>query len=509
MEGRVRGTGGDGVTDLATRPGVDGDTIGEAGASDIVTAADGTDAPPPSYEWAPAEPAPRKRRLWLWIGIPVALLGVAAAASSLALIAPGTAIAGVPVGGMTPGAAAEAVQQRLATTTVVLTGDGGGAVVTAAELGASVDARGLADDAFASHPAWNLGSWFASPSDAHVVLDTAVATAALRAAAPQLYSDPVDATLAFDPASASYVTTPAVDGQGVDETAVRAALQQALDAGAATVELDATRAPVDPGTPTYVATAAASTLNRMLSTAGFYVGGERTVPVQAATIASWITIEPGERGTFDISVTAADIEPLIEGLPAAVERAVVNATVITNAGGEVLSTPTAGVTGRTLESTAGIAKAYAAQLRTGNAVYELPVTETAFTTTSLARLLEVDLSEQRLYLKENGAVVDSWAVSSGKGITPTFTGHYSIYSKATVQTMRGYDRDAQGNIIGEYTTPNVKWPMYFNGGQAFHGVYWHNNYGYPMSHGCVGMPEWRAQQVYHWAPYGTDVWIHS
>ena len=51
---------------------------------------------------------------------------------------------------------------------------------------------------------------------------------------------------------------------------------------------------------------------------------------------------------------------------------------------------------------------------------------------------------------------------------------------------------AQGNIQGARTryfeTPNVQWITYFNGDQAFHGVYWHNNFGNRMSHGCVGMP---------------------
>jgi hypothetical protein len=42
--------------------------------------------------------------------------------------------------------------------------------------------------------------------------------------------------------------------------------------------------------------------------------------------------------------------------------------------------------------------------------------------------------------------------------------------------------------------------MYFNGDEAFHGVYWHNNFGTPQSHGCVGMPNYRAKQIYDWSP---------
>jgi len=57
--------------------------------------------------------------------------------------------------------------------------------------------------------------------------------------------------------------------------------------------------------------------------------------------------------------------------------------------------------------------------------------------------------------------------------------------------------------------PNVEWVMYFNGDEAFHGVYWHNNFGTPQSHGCVGMPNYRAKQIYDWSPAGVDVWIHD
>ncbi|WP_345801731.1 L,D-transpeptidase [Microbacterium sp. AZCO] len=494
------------MTDLATRPDAGGSSDDEASSA---PADDSVDAPPPAYEWAPTEPAPKKRRLWLWIGVPVAAVAVGLAAASLVLIAPGTSIAGVPVGGLTPGAAADALDQRLADTTIVLTGAGADVEITGAELGASVDARALADKAFASHPAWNPTSWFASPSDAQVAVDTATAVAALRTAVPSLYVDPTDAAIAYDPASATYVVTPAVEGQGVDVQAVQTALTEAFAQGETRVELAATTAPVEPEAPTHVAEATASILNRMLDTAGFYVGDERTVPLDRSTVASWLTITPGDRGTFAISANASAIQPTVDGLQAAVDRAPVDSTTIVNAAGTVLSTPTAGAVGRTLDSTSGIANAYADQLAAGNAVYQLPVTEVPFATTSLARSIEVDLSEQRIYVKENGNVVDTWLISSGASNTPTYTGHYTIGYKTAVQTMNGFNRDAAGNVIGTYSTPNVKWPMYFNGGQAFHGVYWHNNFGHTMSHGCVGMPEWRAQWLYNWAPKGTDVWIHS
>ncbi|MGO8608974.1 hypothetical protein ACC848_39090, partial [Rhizobium johnstonii] len=88
----------------------------------------------------------------------------------------------------------------------------------------------------------------------------------------------------------------------------------------------------------------------------------------------------------------------------------------------VLSTSVQGTDGRALGDTSNVAGDFATQLASGNGIYALPVDVTPATTTTLKRLLEVDLTAQRLYLKENDAVVDSWAISSGISASPTFTG---------------------------------------------------------------------------------------
>src|SRR5688572_26630500 len=105
------------MTDLATKPGAEEAPLGDATAplpSDAALADNTTvgagDGNTPTYVWAPEDPAPRKRRLALWIGIPAGVAVIGLVASSLVLIAPGTSVAGVPVGGLTPGAAADAIQ---------------------------------------------------------------------------------------------------------------------------------------------------------------------------------------------------------------------------------------------------------------------------------------------------------------------------------------------------------------------------------------------------------------
>jgi hypothetical protein len=46
----------------------------------------------------------------------------------------------------------------------------------------------------------------------------------------------------------------------------------------------------------------------------------------------------------------------------------------------------------------------------------------------------------------------------------------------------------------------VPWTSFFTGqGHAFHGTYWHNNFGVPMSHGCVNMRNEDALRLFRWS----------
>ncbi|MFT4220698.1 MAG: L,D-transpeptidase family protein [Microbacterium sp.] len=120
------------------------------------------------------------------------------------------------------------------------------------------------------------------------------------------------------------------------------------------------------------------------------------------------------------------------------------------------------------------------------------------------RTIEIDLSKQRLYLHRGGKVVSTYLVSTGKPGTRTHTGVYRIRAKLRLQNMGNPNL----SLYPHYYTRNVPWVMYFNGNQAIHGAYWHNNFGHVMSHGCVNLPVKAAKRVYKWAKMGTTVWVH-
>lgn len=493
-------TGGVFVTDLIAAPGA------ETASTEVIADTVPADTVPPvdrPVEWAPHEPAPKKRRLGLWIGLGVGVLVIGAAAASTILIAPGTTIAGVPVGGLTPGAAADVLASRVADTTVTLTDVDGEVVLSGADLGATIDARALADAAFASFPMWNLGSWMPAPIEADITLDPDVAANALRDAVPDSYLDAVDATVAFDEATGIYLASPAVPGTGIDLDALTAAITTAVAEGETAINFS--------GAPTEAAAAvddqAAETitaeLNTMLASIGFYVGEERTVPIAPAVAASWLSIVD-EDGELHIDVDRSAIQATVDTLPGLVNVAPVNATTITNSAGTALSDLTAGVAGRALGDVSSTASDFAEQLATGNGIYQLPVEEVPFAVTNVVRKIDVNLSTQTISLTENGAVIDSWRVSSGVSGYETKPGNFTINWKLTSQNMGNQDTTKAPG----YYQPNVKWVMYFNGDQALHGVYWHSAWGSTRSHGCVGMPEWRAQQVFNWAPEGVEISVH-
>jgi lipoprotein-anchoring transpeptidase ErfK/SrfK len=114
------------------------------------------------------------------------------------------------------------------------------------------------------------------------------------------------------------------------------------------------------------------------------------------------------------------------------------------------------------------------------------------------RWIDVDLTNQMLYAYEGNTVVSSFPVSTGVASHPTVTGQYYIYVKYTSTLMTGPG----------YYLPDVPYTMYFYQGYGIHGTYWHNNFGHPMSHGCVNMRTSDAEWMFNWASIGTLVNIH-
>jgi LysM repeat protein len=114
------------------------------------------------------------------------------------------------------------------------------------------------------------------------------------------------------------------------------------------------------------------------------------------------------------------------------------------------------------------------------------------------RWIDVNLRAQRLTAYEGNQAVFSTLISAGLPGTPTVVGRFAIYTKLVSTRMKGPG----------YDLPNVPYTMYFYRGYGIHGTYWHNNFGRPMSHGCVNMRTSDAAWLFNWASIGTPVVTH-
>jgi lipoprotein-anchoring transpeptidase ErfK/SrfK len=114
------------------------------------------------------------------------------------------------------------------------------------------------------------------------------------------------------------------------------------------------------------------------------------------------------------------------------------------------------------------------------------------------RWIDVNLSAQTLTAYEGNTPVHRAVVSTGLPSTPTPVGQFHIWVKLRYDDMAGPG----------YYLRDVPYVMYFYKDYGLHGTYWHNNFGRPMSHGCVNLSNGDAGWLFNWASVGTRVVTH-
>ncbi|HEX4473722.1 MAG TPA: L,D-transpeptidase [Polyangiaceae bacterium] len=114
--------------------------------------------------------------------------------------------------------------------------------------------------------------------------------------------------------------------------------------------------------------------------------------------------------------------------------------------------------------------------------------------------IDVSILSQTLVLWEGSTPVYATLVSTGKDglgdpktTHSTPTGIFHIYQKHVTTTM---DSDVADH---EFELRDVPWVMYFSGGYALHGAYWHDDFGKVRSHGCVNLAPIDARYVFSWS----------
>lgn len=119
--------------------------------------------------------------------------------------------------------------------------------------------------------------------------------------------------------------------------------------------------------------------------------------------------------------------------------------------------------------------------------------------------IEVVLATQTLTAYRGDEIALQTKISSGlpdynptpgQISTATPPGDYHVYSKMPSKHM------GDGKLTSDldaYELPGVPWSTFFApNGVAFHGTYWHDNFGVPMSHGCINMTVEQANWIFRW-----------
>jgi lipoprotein-anchoring transpeptidase ErfK/SrfK len=118
--------------------------------------------------------------------------------------------------------------------------------------------------------------------------------------------------------------------------------------------------------------------------------------------------------------------------------------------------------------------------------------------------IAVDLSDQTLVAYEGERAVFATLISSGKPGHETPTGVFRIRHKHVSTTMRGEDP-----VDGPYEVEEVPWTMYYSGGYALHGAYWHDQFGRVRSHGCTNLAPADARWLLRWTDPPLPAGWHS
>ena len=126
------------------------------------------------------------------------------------------------------------------------------------------------------------------------------------------------------------------------------------------------------------------------------------------------------------------------------------------------------------------------------------------------RWIDVNLNlPARMTAYEGSTPVRSMLVIIGRGPLATPAGTFSIIRRVANETMDSSTVGIPRNGPGGYYLTNVLFTQYFlPGGQSIHYNWWSSNFGYPGSHGCLGLSYADAAFMWSFATIGTPVSIH-
>jgi LysM repeat protein len=131
-------------------------------------------------------------------------------------------------------------------------------------------------------------------------------------------------------------------------------------------------------------------------------------------------------------------------------------------------------------------------------------TASSGTATGGGKRIVVDLSEQRMYVYQNGQLLWNWVVSTGRPGQETAVGHYKVLNK--IPNAYAYTWSLQMPYwLGIYWAGSLQNGIHALPIQANGQRLWAGYLGQRVSFGCIILGTENAKTLYNWAAVGTPV----
>lgn len=322
---------------------------------------------------------------------------------------------------------------------------------------------------------------------------------------------PVDAYAEYNSQQASYVAHAEDEGTTIDTDAMYAATADAVTNTLDTLDIDSAGCYVEP--------AITSTSQELLDKIALYnqycafsityTVGSKTEVLDANTAINWFTQNDDGTLTFDedlLTEWMAEFGKRYDTV--GTERTFTTATGAT-------ATVSGGTYGWAVDEDAEIEAVKEAMANHTSETREPIWASTAASHDATdwgSSYIELDLTNQCMYLYQNGAIIFQADVVTGLP-TPskqTPSGVWSILEMQSPSTLVG---EIQSNGEPEYRTKVQYWMRMTWSGVGFHDATWQSSFGgdaytYRGSHGCINMSYSSAQTLYSLIEVGLPVVSH-
>jgi lipoprotein-anchoring transpeptidase ErfK/SrfK len=480
--------------------------------------------------------------LVIFLGVVMAtILGGAAFFYYSDLIMPGVQVLDIGMGGRTTAEAAHTLQSHWQQRQIVLDAGEATWAVSPETLGITLDVEATAQRAYQQGRSLDAVERLLV-GGGHILItpiwqmDPAVAEANLEELAPQLEVPPVNAGVRI--VNGRIEVTPPVMGRSLDLTATVARLQHSGVQVVLDGRLELVMVPAEPAISDV--SVVAEQANRLLTTAlSLHAYDPIRDEAWSWTVtpevwSSWLrlVVAPENTGQFDWSLdpdqagavltTQAealgpewylDLEAALAAVTAAItdqnpnvhlrvyhheQQHVVQPGDTLSSIGRVYGIPYPWIQ----EANAGVESLYPGQVLTipsPDVLLPLPVVEN--------KRIVVSISQQKMWVYENGQLKWEWLVSTGIESSPTAPGIFQVQSHEPNAYAGNWDL-WMPDFMGIYRpVPSSGFMNGFHGFPTRNGssLLWTGDLGHPVTYGCILISSAHAAQLYDWADEGVVV----